>query len=424
MWNRRRFLAAAAVLGAGGLGLALRPSDKGAYHSDYYLGLSKALDEAGLARPTLLIDRQRLLGNADVLRAHLEGKHDYRVVAKSLPSLALIETVMKRSGTERLMVFHQPFLNLIAEALPSSDVMLGKPMPVAAAARFYDEHIDDGFDPARQLQWLVDSAERLRQYQRLAQQRNLSMRINLEIDVGLHRGGLTNVEDLAEALGIIEADPLLSFGGFMGYEPHVVKIPGIIGGPLKAFDKAQARYRDFVVAAERILKRSIRDLTLNAAGSPTYQLYDGDEPANELSAGSALVKPTDFDLETLADHRPAAFIATPVIKALETSEAPGLEPLAGAMAWLNPNRKKAFFIYGGYWKAVPESPPGLSINPIYGHSTNQEMLNGSTSVGLKQDDWVFLRPTQSEHVFLQFGDIAVYDGGEIVEHWPVFTQGA
>ncbi|MGB5545814.1 MAG: hypothetical protein WBM74_04520, partial [Polyangiales bacterium] len=120
----------------------------------------------------------------------------------------------------------------------------------------------------------------------------------------------------------------------------------------------------------------------------------------------------------------AAFIATPVIKALETSEVPGLEPLAGAMAWLNPNRAKAFFIYGGNWKAVPESPPGLSINPIYGHSTNQEMLNGSTSVGLKQDDWLFLRPTQSEHVFLQFGDIAVYDGGEIVERWPVFTQGA
>lgn len=406
------------------MGLALRPSDKGATHGGYYLGLSKALDEAGLARPTLVIDRQRLLGNADVLRGHLEGKHDYRVVAKSLPSLPLIETVMKRSGTERLMVFHQPFLNLIAEALPSSDVLLGKPMPVAAAARFYDQHINDGFDPARQLQWLIDSAERLQQYQQLAQQRNLPMRVNIEIDVGLHRGGLSSVEKLAEVLGIIEADPLLTFSGFMGYEPHVVKIPGIIGGPPKAFDKAQTQYRNFVAAAEEVMGRSIRDLTLNAAGSPTYQLYDGHEPANELSAGSGLVKPRDFDLDTLADHQPAAFIATPVIKALETSKVPGLEPLAGAMAWFNPNRAKAFFIYGGYWKAVPESPPGLSINPIYGHSTNQEMLNGSTSVGLKQDDWVFLRPTQSEHVFLQFGDIAVYDGGDIVERWPVFTQGA
>ncbi len=420
-WNRRRFLTAAAVVGAGGLALALRPSDRGSSHGRYFVRLGKALDEAGFARPTLVIDQRRLLANADVLHGRLRGRYDYRVVAKSLPSLPLVETVMQRTDTRRLMVFHQPFLNLVAEELPRTDVLLGKPMPVAAAARFYDLHVERAFDPARQLQWLIDSVARLRQYRELAQQRQLPMRINLEIDVGLHRGGLRSVEELVEVLGVIERDPWLTFSGFMGYEPHVVKIPGIIGGPPRAFEKAQAAYRSFVNAAEKTLGRSISHLTLNAAGSPTYQLYDGDEPANELSAGSALVKPTDFDLDTLADHRPAAFIATPVIKALDTTEVPGLEPLAGLLAWLNPNRKKAFFIYGGYWKAVPESPPGLSINPIYGHSTNQEMLNGSASVDLAPDDWVFLRPTQSEHVFLQFGDIAVYDGDQITTHWPIFT---
>ena len=420
-WNRRRFIAAAAVAGAGGLALALRPPDRGANHTRYYLRIGKALDEAGLARPTLVIDQRRLFSNADVLHRRLRGRYDYRVVAKSLPSLPLLEAVMKRTDTRRLMVFHQPFLNLVAEELPRTDVLLGKPMPVAAAARFYDQHIERSFDPARQLQWLVDSASRLRQYRELSTQRQLPMRINLEIDVGLHRGGLRSLEELAEALQLIESEPLLSFSGFMGYEPHVVKMPGIVGGPSRAFEKAQGEYRRFVDAAEKQLGRSIADLTLNAAGSPTYQLYDSDEPANELAAGSALVKPTDFDLETLADHQPAAFIATPVIKALDTTKVPGLEPLAGAMAWLNPNRRRAFFIYGGYWKALPESPAGLSVNPIYGHSTNQEMLNGSTSIELRPDDWVFLRPTQSEHVFLQFGDIAVYDGEQITERWPVFA---
>lgn len=424
MWNRRRFLAAATVLGAGGLGLAWMRRDRGSYHSTYYGALSDALDKARISRPTLVVDRQRLLANADVLQGRLAGQYQYRVVAKSLPSVPLIKSVMERTGTKRLMVFHQPFLNTVAKALPETDILLGKPMPVAAAERFYGDCDGSSFDPSRQLQWLIDSGDRLWQYQQLAHQMGVPLRVNLEIDVGLHRGGLSKVEDLAKILAVIEADPALSFSGFMGYEPHVVKIPGIIGGPPKAFERAQTTYREFVAAAEQVLGRSIQDLTLNAGGSPTYQLYDGDEPANELSAGSGLVKPRDFDLETLADHQPAAFIATPVIKVLDRTKVPGLEPLAGAMAWLNPNRAKAFFIYGGYWKAVPESPPGLSINPIYGHSTNQEMLNGSTSVDLEPDDWVFLRPTQSEHVFLQFGDIAVYDGGEIVERWPVFTQGA
>lgn len=420
-WNRRRFITAAAVAGAGGLALTLRPSDRGANHSQYYLRLGKALREAGLGRPTLVIDQRRLLANADVLHRRLRGRYDYRVVAKSLPSLPLIETVMQRTDTRRLMVFHQPFLNLVAEELPRTDLLLGKPMPIAAAATFYDRHVELSFDPARQLQWLIDSGDRLRQYRELAAQRRIPMRINLEIDVGLHRGGLRSVEALAKILEVIENDPLLTFAGFMGYEPHVVKMPGIIGGPPRAFEKAQAAYWTFVNAAEQKLGRSIKHLTLNAAGSPTYQLYDSDEAANELSAGSALVKPTDFDLDTLAEHQPAAFIATPVIKALDTTEVPGLEPLAGAMAWFNPNRRKAFFIYGGYWKAIPESPGGLSTNPIYGHSTNQEMLNGSASIDLGPDDWVFLRPTQSEHVFLQFGDIAVYDGAEITTRWPIFA---
>jgi D-serine deaminase-like pyridoxal phosphate-dependent protein len=383
--------------------------------------MSKALDEAGIARPTLVIDQRRLFANADVLHRRLRGRYGYRVVAKSLPSLPLVEAVMERTDTRRLMVFHQPFLNLVAEELPRADLLLGKPMPVAAAAKFYDLHVERNFDPSRQLQWLIDSGTRLRQYRVLAEQRQLPMRINLEIDVGLHRGGLRDVSELAELLDLIEGDPWLTFAGFMGYEPHVVKIPGIMGGPLRAFEKAQAAYRAFVRAAEEKLGRSIADLTLNAAGSPTYQLYDGDEPANELCAGSALVKPTDFDLDTLSEHQPAAFIATPVVKALDTTEVPGLEPLSGLLAWLNPNRRKAFFIYGGYWKAVPESPAGLSVNPIYGHSTNQERLNGSASIDLLPDDWVFLRPKQSEHVFLQFGDIAVYDGAQISTHWPVFT---
>jgi D-serine deaminase-like pyridoxal phosphate-dependent protein len=161
---------------------------------------------------------------------------------------------------------------------------------------------------------------------------------------------------------------------------------------------------------------------LNAGGSPTYQMYDqGTYPFNELAAGSCLVMPTDFDLPTLADHVPASYIATPVLKALDTLEIPGIDLGAIQSLW-DPNRARTFFTYGGYWKARPESPRGLVNNPLFGRSTNQEMLNGSRNIHLQPDDWVFLRPTQSEFVFLQFGDIAVYDKGIITERWPVFAE--
>jgi D-serine deaminase-like pyridoxal phosphate-dependent protein len=95
--------------------------------------------------------------------------------------------------------------------------------------------------------------------------------------------------------------------------------------------------------------------------------------------------------------------------------------LGELMAWWNPNLKRSLFTYGGNWKAKPISPEGLSYNPLYGRSSNQEMINASLQNPLKMDDWIFLRPTQSESVFLQFGDIAIYDGKQFSETWPVFS---
>ncbi|MDX1756036.1 MAG: DSD1 family PLP-dependent enzyme [Marinobacter sp.] len=420
--SRRRLLIGGAALGLAGATAWLKPAPLDGHHNAYFRGLSEAAQRHHRYRPMMVIDRQRLLANLDTLSQRLAGQYHYRIVAKSLPSVELLELIMERAGTNRLMVFHQPFLNAVARRLPQADVLLGKPMPVQAAAQFYRTLASgnsQGFDPARQLQWLVDSPQRLAQYQQLAEALRQPLRINLEIDIGLHRGGVQDLDVLARMLRRIEQSPLLTFSGFMGYEPHLAKAPGSAEW---LRDQAMARYQAFVDRAEQILGRSIRDLTLNTGGSTTYRLYRDQHrriAPNELAAGSALVKPADFDLPTLADHQPAAFIATPVLKVSERVQIPGAPGLGNLMAWWNPNRAKAVFIYGGHWKAVPASPPGLSPNPVYGRSSNQEMLNGSRNLALQPDDWVFLRPTQSEQVFLQFEDLACYEAEHrrLTGHW-------
>jgi len=417
---KRRSLLLGGVAGAMGLGALLRPRDRGENHSPYFEQLSAALDADNRSGPTLVVDRRRLRANIQTLLSHIDGRFDYRIVAKSLPSLPLLEEVMRESGSHRLMLFHQPFINEVAQALPGADILLGKPMPVAAAHNFYRELAPGGFNPERQLCWLLDTPERTASYGELADSLGRDMPFCIELDVGLHRGGVNSDEQLIRMLEQARRSRHLVFRGFMGYEPHVVKMP--IGEPLTYRDRAMARYRHFIAIARGFLGDAWpRDTLLNAGGSPTYQLYDtGDFPFNELAAGSCLVKPTDFDLPTLADHQPASYIATPVLKALDTLQIPGIDLGRLQSAW-NPNRARTFFTYGGYWKAVPESPRGLSYNALFGRSTNQEMLNGSRSINLAPDDWMFLRPTQSEFVFLQFGAIAVYDGSGIVERWPVFA---
>ncbi len=428
--TRRRILGAA-LLAPVAAGVALRPAQNGGGHEAYFLQLQQALRDAGLFRPTLVIDRAKLDQNIARLREHLPRNKHYRIVAKSLPSLELIRHVRRATGSDRLMSFHQPFLNLIAREVPDAQVLLGKPMPVGAARRFF-EHFDarSGFDTARQIEWLVDTPERLAQYRELARARagegTAPMRINLELDVGLHRGGLRSAQAVAEAIRSLAAEPSMRFSGFMGYEAHASKMPELLGGPRKALDAAMAFYRQCIDAARSVLGAAYdeRSLTLNMGGSSTYELYDESAPCNELAMGSGLVKPTDFDKPTLADHVPACFIATPVLKALDRSDISGLESLTGAMRAWDRNTERAFYLYGGYWHADLVSPPGLQHNLIWGHSTNQELVNGSSKVALEVDDFVFLRPHQSESVFLQFGDIALYDGGRITAAWPVFTPGA
>lgn len=400
-----------------------RPADEGVPYDDYFRGLNQELQKNGPMRPCLVIDLDRLDQNLEVLRRSIRPPKHFRVVAKSLPSIPLLDYISKKTQTDRLMAFHQPFLNREAEAFPTSDILLGKPMPVRAADIFYRE-LKGGFDPARQLQWLIDTAERLRQYIDLASTLGTKLRINVEIDVGLHRGGVGDNRALAAILDLIAANPQRAeLAGFMGYDPHVVKLPKVLGSRADLFAKVVQRYRGFVDYARSTYPQLWRDdITLNGAGSPTYRLYENDSLLNDLSVGSALLKPTDFDLDLLSDHTAAAFIATPVLKVSQGIRLPGMEKLPDVFSWWNPNRKQTFFVYGGKWMAEYESPHGLSSNGLFGFSSNQEMVNGSSRVGLQVDDHIFLRPTQSEAVLLQFGDLITLRGGRIQERWPVLRE--
>jgi D-serine deaminase-like pyridoxal phosphate-dependent protein len=427
MNRRRRLLLLGALAAPVAYLAAKRPRKNGGAHNEYFSSLQAALQKAGLFRPTLVIDRQQLRHNLDRLKTNLPKNKQFRVVAKSLPSLPLLKEVRTAMQTDRLMVFHQPHVNLLAAQMPDAQVLLGKPLPTGAAKRFFDDYRPKTFNPARQIEWLIDTPLRLTEYRELAGSRlgkNARMRLNLELDVGLHRGGFRSAQDVAEVLRLIKADPQLEFSGFMGYEAHASKIPDAMGGPRKALATALAFYAECVKAAREVFGEAFKPeaLTLNAGGSTTYELYDESSPNNELAIGSALVKPTDFDTKTLADHQPACFIATPVLKALDRTELPGLEAMTGLFRAWDRNTARTFYLYGGYWLANTVSPPGLQRNAIWGHSTNQDMLNGSTDVQLGVGDFVFLRPHQSEFVFLQFGDLAVYDEGQIVDYWPVFSE--
>ena len=387
---------------AGGAGTAARG------HDAYFARLNTLLKAEGPGRPVIVIDLERMHHNLDAIVSSVGPDKTYRAVVKSLPSVPLLDHVTRRARTNALMVFHQPFLNAIADAFPRSDALLGKPMPVAAARTFFNKLRPGRFDPERRVQWLIDSHDRLLQYQALARERAVSMRVNLEIDVGLHRGGFAEPEALSVALDTINADPNLSLSGLMGYEPQLTGLKANLAHP--AVRQVLERYKGFI---DHVRSAGIdpAGLTLNGAGSHTLRIYEKDRLMNDLSAGSGVVMPTDFDTFHLEGNRPALFIATPILKRYSRNQ---FMPDAPA------NLQRIYYIYGGYWKARMVSPPGTS-EPIY-ESTNQSPVGTSLDVDLQVDDYMFLRPTQSEFVMLQFGDILTVSNGKLADHWPVFHE--
>ena len=205
--------------------------------------MNQSLQDAGVSRPRLLLDLDRMDGNIDAIREGIGADKTWRVVVKSLPSLDLLEYSMTRGGTNALMLFHQPFLSAVAQRLPEADVLMGKPLPVAAARRFYQTLPDSGFRPEQQLQWLIDSEQRLREYQQMAHDLGLQLQISLELDIGLHRGGFAGPDTLSPVLERIAADPQhLELSGFMGYEAFLAKLLALPGqqGRLEA---VKASYR-------------------------------------------------------------------------------------------------------------------------------------------------------------------------------------
>ncbi|HEY2480773.1 MAG TPA: alanine racemase [Caulobacteraceae bacterium] len=396
-----------------------KPKDRGAGgHDLYFTALSDALTAAGIAQPTFVIDRERLAANIAAVKSALAPTPlALRLAAKSLPAPALLRAVMDGTATERLMVFNSTMLDEIVGYAPAADVLLGRPLPAMAADAFLRVHGGAAM-AAADPQWLIDTPRRLSQYLDIAHARDLSIRVSFEIDVGLHRGGLADASALAAMLDLaLAAGPRIEIAGLMGYDAHAAGF----ANPAAEVARSMARYQGFVDALTAKTGKGPHEFVLDTAGSLTWRWHLADRTANEVTVGSAFVKPAHYDTAATAELAPAAFIAQPVLKALERPLIPGLEAVADDIEAADPNAARGFFLYGGYGDARPVSPPGLGWSRLWG---GRGLLTGSRGVILEADDFVFLRPTESEGVATQFGDIAVFDGQAIVGSWPTFKIAA
>ena len=203
----------------------------------------------------------------------------------------------------------------------------------------------------------------------------------------------------------------------MGYDAHLMGIPQFLVA--REIPKVNTRYQNCVEQLKKSFPALYHDkLCFNGAGSPTFRHYEGDSLVNDLSAGSCLMKPTHYDLAILEDFEASAFIASPVLKRLQGGKLPALEWTGPIIRNWDVNQQQMYFCYSGNWLAINESPSGLTPHFAY-VSSNQQGYSASSSVDIDVDDFIFLRPTQSEAVLLQFGDLVMMRNNKIMSRWSV-----
>lgn len=386
-------------------------------------------------RESALVDLDAVEQNMKLVGIQLGSRIALRLVAKSLPSVRLLEHMMVTGCTNRIMAFSEGMVrDLLCRFGSDVDILLGRPASVEAAARIFetlDARYSRGTNPAAQVRWLVDTAERMTEYRSLAEELGSTLEVAVEIDVGLRRGGAIDEEQLLAMLSIIDQSDSLELSGFMGYDGHVPFAPAG-ADPDREFSEVQKRYADFVRAGSDAFPDLFEaPLVYNSGGSRTYHRYVDtlQSPVNEIAMGSAFFYPSHFsDLPEQA-LRHATFLASPVLKRIDPAEIPFARGLLPAMAEDDPNLEVSFHVVAGGFPADPVSPSGLVENPAIPGSegvnnllSNQAEWLGSRQVPLSVGDFIFYHPWEGDGI-RWLSRLDVFRDGKLVDQWSTFQPG-
>ncbi len=385
----------------------------------YFDQLSSDLDAATIGTPVALIDLDRMEANIDEIVARIGPTNTFRIVEKSLPSIDLLRRVSERAGTTSFLVLHLPLLGELLAAFPDADVIVGKTHLTSAVQRFWDDLPagSDGAAIAARVVFLADSPERLAELAALAGTLGVTLRIAVEIDVGLRRSGVRVPAELGAVLEGFGPTAPVQLAGLLGYDGHVAFAPGGRDAVMGWWEDATAAYRAFIEVLTSGYPDLVRpDLIFHSGGTSTFSLYDDPTrtPVNDVATGGGVLRPGEYPDYFLGGLAPAVFIATPVLRTYDVPAIPFLDDDQNRRVF---GGRQGFTIYGGGWPASFTYPP-ISGPPLSGSCAgyawvpNQGLATAAPEVDISVGDWIYFHPSGSDVLF-QFETIHLVRGGRL-----------
>lgn len=354
-----------------------------------------------LDAPYAVIDQEALWANAaDLVRR--AGGTPIRLASKSIRVRSIIKNALTLDGFAGVMAY------ALAEAVwlvdhGVDDVLVAYPSVDRAA---YADLIADKRRLAA-ITIMVDSLDQLDFIDANLGADHPPIRVCLDVDaslrilgahLGAHRSPVHSVRQAKRIAAAIAERPGYQLVGLMFYDAQIAGMPdtGAAIRLVKRRSAAELRRR-----RRRIVKAvsAMTDLQIvNAGGTGSLDVWNGDSTITELAAGSGLFGPTLFDDYRSFTPRPAAFFALPVVR--------------------RPDAKTVTCYAGGYIASGPAGdsrvptpvwPPGLTYHPAEGAGEVQTPLRGKAAASLSIGDRVVFRHAKAGEMCERFDQVAMVD---------------
>jgi D-serine deaminase-like pyridoxal phosphate-dependent protein len=139
----------------------------------------------------------------------------------------------------------------------------------------------------------VDDMDNVAQLAAAASAKDISLRVLIEVDVGMGRCGVTPGKAALALAQVIVARPSLRFEGMMGYEGHAVMIPDL-AERRRVAEEAMA---SLIATCDLIEKAGIPVPIVSGGGTGTYAITGRYPGVTEIQAGSYLTMDSRYHRE-------------------------------------------------------------------------------------------------------------------------------
>ena len=248
----------------------------------------------------------------------------------------------------------------------------------------------------------VDSAENVRMLSAHAVGAGVTVRVLVEVDIGMGRCGVAPGQPAADLAALVTSLPGLKFEGLQGYEGHCVDLRD------DAERVRQTRAAiELLVGTRRLVERSgLLVRIVSGGGTGSYDINGNTDGIDEVQAGSYAAMDWWY-----TDIRPEFKQAMSILTTVVSRTKPRI-------AIIDVGRKGV----GAEW-----GPPRLK-NPVDGRVlsyTSEEHMTIELGTGREMNvgDRMEIIPSHGCTTSNLYREFVVHKGGEVVANWPIEGSG-